>query len=124
MPDVTKWTPHHGTTLATFAAGGTYSNAIDLGGCSLVGLYSDDFPVAPGSITFRASFNPSGTGYPVQTSDGTPLKVFAFGSGTYYTMGGWPYETHGIQYLLLQIPAGGTTGAGGGTIVLVGDAMR
>src|SRR5512138_323965 len=116
---------HHGTILTTFTQTGTYSTTVDLSGCSLVALYSDNWPSAAGSLVLRSSWSPIGTGYPVQTSDGTPVKVLAFGSGTYYVVGEWPYETHGIQFLTLQVGTAGTAGiAGGGTIVLVGDAKK
>lgn len=118
----TEFQARLGTALATFAAGGTYSAQLQLNG-RLIGLYSDNFPVAPGSITFRASYTPAGTGYPVQTADGTVLKVLAFGSGTYYQMNTSPWTTQGLMFTTLQIPAGGTTGAGGGTIVLVTERV-
>ena len=109
-----------GTVLATFTQTGTYSTAIDLGGGWLVGCYSDNFPSAAGSLLFRSSWAPSGTGYPVQTVDGTVLKVLSFGSGTFYTLGHAPWNTAPLQYVTVQIGTAGTSGvAGGGTIVLV-----
>ena len=113
-----------GTVLATFTQTGTYSGtAIDLGGGWLVGCYSDNFPSAAGSLTFRASHAPTGTGWPVQTADGTALKVLAFGSGTFYSLGYAPWFTAPIQYVTVQIGTAGTAGvAAGGTIVLVTEA--
>lgn len=112
-----------GTVLATFTQTGTYSAAVDLGGGWLVGCYSDNFPSAAGSITFRSSFDPSGTGYPVQTGDGTALKVLSFGSGTFYTTGYAPFVTAPMQFIRLQIGTAGTAAvAAGGTIVLVTEA--
>ena len=109
-----------GTVLATFTEGGTYSNVVDLGGGWLVGCYSDNWPGAAGSITFRASWNASGTGYPVQTLDGTPLRILNSGSGTFNTLGHSPWNTAPLQYIIVQIAAGGTAGvAAGGTMVLV-----
>lgn len=113
-----------GTVLATFTQTGTYSGtAVDLGGGWLVGCYSDNYPAAAGSILFRSSYAPTGTGWPVQTLDGTVLKVLAFGSGTFYTFGHAPWITAPIQYVTLQIGTAGTAGvAAGGTIVLVTEA--
>lgn len=109
-----------GTVLATFTQGGTYSGMLDLGGGWLVGCYSDNYPAAVGSITFRASWSQSGTGHPVQTLDGTVLKVLAFGSGTFYSLGHAPWNTAPLQYVNVQVPAAGTPGvAAGGTIVLI-----
>lgn len=109
-----------GTVLATFTQTGTYSNAIDLGGGWLSGVYSDNFPSAAGSIVIRSSWNPSGTGYPVQTLDGTVLRVLSFGSGTFYSLGHAPWNTAPLNYVTLQIGTAGTTGvAAGGSIVLI-----
>lgn len=112
-----------GTVLATFGQTGTFSSAVDLGGGWLVGCYSDNWPSAAGSLTFRASWNPSGTGWPVQTTDGTALKVLSFGSGTFYSLGYAPFVTAPMQYIRVQIGTAGTAGAAaGGTIVLVTEA--
>lgn len=121
MPTASVFQNYNGTTLATFTQTGTYSNALDIGGGHLVGIYSDNWPTAAGSIVFRSSWNPTGTGWPVQTADGTALKVLSFGSGTFYTMHAEPNGmTHALQYLTLQIGTAGTSGAAaGGTIVLV-----
>lgn len=109
-----------GTTLATFTQTGTYSGMIDLGGGWLVGMFSSDFPSAAGSIVIRSSWDPSGTGVPVQTCDGTALKVLAFGSGTFYSLGHSPWITAPLNYVNLQIGTAGTAGvAAGGTIVLI-----
>lgn len=109
-----------GTALATFANTGTYSTTVDLGGGWLIGAYSDNFPSAAGSLSFRSSFSPSGTGYPIQSPDGTILKVLAFGSGTFYSLGAAPWNTAPLQYVTIQIGTAGTAGvAAGGTIVLV-----
>ena len=125
MATVDQFQIHHGTTVATFTQTGTYSTTVDMSGANIVALYSDNWPSAAGSLILRASWNPNGTGYPVQSSDGTPVKVLAFGSGTYYAIGEWPFETHGIQYLTLQVGTAGTAGvAAGGTIVLVGDSQH
>ena len=111
--------PRLGTAITTFTQTGTYSSQVQLNG-RLVGLYSDNFPSAAGSIDFRASYTPGGTGYKVQTPDGTVLKLSAFGSGTFYSIGNAPMYTQPIGYLGLQIGTAGTTGvAAGGTIVLV-----
>ncbi len=109
-----------GTVLATFSQSGTYSAPIDLGGGWLVGAYSDNWPGVAGSFTFRSSWNASGSGYPVQTLDGTILRILNNGSGTYNSLGHSPWITAPIQYLVLQVGTGGTAGiAGGGTVVLV-----
>lgn len=109
-----------GTVLATFTQTGTYSAPVDLGGGWLVGMYSDTWPSAAGSIVPRASWSPAGSGYPVQTADGTALKVLSFGSGTFYSLGHAPWNTAPIQYVTLQIGTAGTAGvAAGGTIVLI-----
>lgn len=109
-----------GTVLATFTQTGTFSSAVDLGGGWLVGAYSDNFPSAAGSLLFRSSWNPTGTGYPVQTLDGTVLRVLAFGSGTVYTLGHSPWITAPLQYITVQIGTAGTAGvAAGGTVVLI-----
>lgn len=109
-----------GTVLATFANTGTYSAAVDLGGGWLVGAYSDNWPGAAGSFTVRSSWNPTGTGYPVQTVDGTVLKILSSGSGTFNTLGHAPWNTAPLQYVTLQVGTGGTAGiAAGGTVVLI-----
>lgn len=109
-----------GTVLATFTQTGTYSAAVDLGGGWLVGCYSDNWPGAAGSFTLRASWSASGTGYPVQTLDGTALRILSTGSGTFNTMGHAPWITAPLQYVMLQVGTAGTAGiAGGGTVVLV-----
>ena len=109
-----------GTALATFTQTGTLSSAVDLGGGWLVGMYSDNWPTATGSFVIRSSWSPSGTGYPVQTVDGTILKVLNFGSGTFNTLGHAPWNTAGLQYVTLQCGTAGTAAiAAGGTIVLI-----
>lgn len=121
MATSTQFNTSRGTALATFTQTGTFSGtAIDLGGGWLVGMYSDNWPGAAGSITLRSSYAPTGTGLPVQTLDGTILKVLAFGSGTYYSLGHAPWNTAPLQWVTLQIGTAGTAGvAAGGTIVLV-----
>lgn len=109
--------PRLGTALAIFANSGTIAT-VQLNG-KLVGLYSDTYPAAAGSIDFRASYTPGGTGYRVQTPDGTVLKLAAFGSGTFYTLGNTPLFTQALGYIGLQVGTAGTPGAAGGTIVLV-----
>ena len=119
MPNDSDFQPRLGTALATFAQSGTFSNRILLSG-RLVGLYSDNYPVAAGSIDFYSSFNSSGTGYPMQTPDGTVLKLSAFGAGTVYSFGQTPQFTNPIGFLGLRVGTAGTaTGAAGGTIVLI-----
>ncbi len=109
-----------GTVLATFSNTGTYSNVVDLGGGWLVGAYSDNWPGVAGSFTVRASWNASGTGYPVQTVDGTFLRILNSGSGTFNSLGHAPWNTAPLQYVVLQVGTAGTAGiAGGGTFVLV-----
>lgn len=110
-----------GTALATFTQGGTYSNIVDLGGGWLVGMYSENWPGAPGSVFFRGvPWSQSGTGYQLQTLDGTVLKATSFGSGSFITMGHAPWITAPMQYCIVQVPASGTAGvAAGGTMVLV-----
>jgi len=113
-----EFAPRLGTALATFTQTGTYSNTVQLNG-RLVGLYSDNWPSA-GTFTFRSSFTPAGTGWPVQSWDGTAYRLSAFGSGTFYTIGGLPYTTQSLTYLVLQCGTPGTAGvAAGGTVVLV-----
>lgn len=113
--------PRLGTALATFTQTGTYSTQVQLNG-QLVGLYSDNWPSAAGSIDFRASWTPGGTGYKVQTPDGTVLKLAAFGSGTMYGIGNTPMFTNMLGYLTLHIGTAGTAGvAAGGTMVLITD---
>ena len=109
-----------GTALATFTQRGTYSAPVYLGGGWLVGMYSDNWPTAAGSVDFRSAWGGAGTGYLVQNLEGTVLKLSAFGSGTMYTMGYVPWLTAGLEYVILQIGTAGTAGvAAGGTIVLV-----
>lgn len=109
-----------GTTVVTFTQTGTYSTTVDLGGGWLVGMYSDNWPTATGSFTFRSSWTQSGTGHQVMTVDGTVLKALAFGSGTFYSLGHSPWNTAPIQYLTLQTGTAGTAAvAAGGTIVLI-----
>lgn len=118
MADDRDFQPRLGTALATFAASGTFSAQVQING-RMVGLYSDNYPAAAGSIDFRASWTPGGTGYKVQTPDGTVLKLSAFGSGTYYSIGNTPMFTQALGYIGLHIGTAGTAGVGGGTIVLV-----
>jgi hypothetical protein len=124
MPSSNQFQSTRGTVLATFTQTGSYSGtAIYLGGGWLVGMYSDNWPSAAGSITFRSSYAPTGTGWPVQTADGTALKVSSFGSGTFYTLGAAPFITAPMEYITLQIGTAGTAGAAaGGTIVLITEA--
>ncbi len=119
MAESNQFNVTRGTVLATFAQNGTYSAPVDLGGGWLVGAYSDNWPGVAGSFTLRSSWNASGTGYPVQTLDGTVLRILNSGSGTYNTLGHSPWITAPIQYLVLQVGTAGTAGAGGGTVVLV-----
>lgn len=119
MPDASQFQPTWGTALATFTQTGTYSAPIQLNR-QLVGLYSDNYPAAAGSIVIRASASPTGTGYPVQTSDGTVLKVLAVGSGTFYSFNTLNAPVPVLPFVVLQVGTAGTAGvAGGGTIVLV-----
>ena len=114
-----QFQPRLGTALATFTQTGTYSAQVQLSG-RLVALYSDNYPAAAGSIDFRASYTPGGTGYKVQTPDGTVLKLSAFGSGTFYSIGNTPMFTQPLGFVTLQVGTAGTTAAAaGGTIVLV-----
>lgn len=123
MGESSQFQSTRGTVLATFGQTGTFSSAVDLGGGWLVGCYSDNWPSAAGSLIFRASADPSGTGWPVQSWDGTALKVLSFGSGTFYSIGASPAVTAPMQYIRVQIGTAGTAGAaGGGTIVLVTEA--
>lgn len=120
MAESNQFQVSRGTVLATFTQTGTYSNMVDLGGGWLTGMYSNTWPSAAGSISLRASWNPAGTGEPIQTVDGTALKVLSFGSGTFYTLGHAPWNTAPINYVTLQIGTAGTAGvAGGGTIILI-----
>jgi len=109
-----------GTVLATFAQNGTYSAWVPLNG-RLVGLYSDAFPsAAAGSITFRANWSATGTGHPVQTNDGTVLRVLAWGSEQFVQFGDPRWPTSALGYVMLQLGTAGTaTAAAGGTIVLI-----
>ncbi len=108
-----------GTALAFFTNTGTYSAQVQLSG-RLVGLYSDNWPSAAGSIDFRNSYTPGGTGYKMQTPDGTVLKLSAFGSGTVYSIGNTPMFTQALAYTTLQIGTAGTAAiAAGGTMVLI-----
>lgn len=120
MANDSDFQPHLGTALTTFSQRGTYSAPVQVNG-QLVGLYSDNFPTAAGSIDFRTTWNPTGTGYLVQTPDGTVLKLSAFGSGTFYSFGNAPQYTRALGgFVTLQIGTAGTTGVvAGGTIVLV-----
>lgn len=120
MAVATDFQVTRGTTLATFTQTGTYSTTVDLGGGRLIGLYSDNFPSAAGSLVFRSSWSPTGTGYPMQTWDGTISKVLAFGSGTFYALNTVPWNSAPLNYVTLQIGTAGTAAvAAGGTIVLI-----
>lgn len=119
MPADNEFQSTRGTALVTFGQTGTYSAPAQLNGW-LVGCYSDNWPSAAGSLILRAGWSAAGAGYPVQTLDGTALRVLSFGSGTFYTLGHAPWHTVPIQYLTIQIGTAGTAGvAAGGTIVLV-----
>lgn len=111
--------PRLGTALATFTQRGTFSGLTQVSG-RLVGFYSDNYPAAAGSIDFYAAYTPNGTGYPVQTWDGTVMKIAAFGSGTFYSIGASPMLTQALGYVGLRVGTAGTAGVSqGGTIVLV-----
>ena len=111
--------PRLGTALATFAPNGTFSGLTQING-RLVGLYSPNYPAAAGSIDFYSAYQPTGTGYPVQTYDGTVLKLPGFGSGTFYSIGNTPMFTQALGYIGLKVGTAGTAGvAAGGTIVLI-----
>jgi hypothetical protein len=125
MPNDNVFQPAWGTALATFTQTGTYSSIVQLSR-PIIGLYSDNFPSAAGSIILRASASPTGTGWPIQTAspvpagDGTVLKVLAFGSGTFYALNTVITPAPLLPFLVLQIGTAGTTAvAAGGTIVLV-----
>lgn len=110
--------PRLGTALATFTNTGTYSQVVYLNG-RLIGMYSDTWPSTAGSVDIRTSWNASGTGYKVQTPDGTVLKLPAFAAGTMYSFGQTPNFTNTLGFTILQVGTAGTAGAAGGTIVLV-----
>lgn len=125
MPADNQFQPGWGTAHATFTQTGTFSAVIPLSK-RVIGLYSDNWPSAAGSIVFRTSANPGGTGWPVQSAspiaagDGTVLKTLAFGSGTYYSLNAVVTPLPFLPYLVLQIGTAGTAAvAAGGTIVLV-----
>lgn len=119
MPNESQFQPLWGTALATFTQTGTYSSVVQLNR-RIVGLYSDNYPAAAGSVVFRASASPTGTGWPVQTSDGTVLKALAVGSGTFYSFNTLNAPVPLLPYVVLQIDTAGTAGvAAGGTFVLV-----
>jgi hypothetical protein len=118
----TDFQNRRGTVAVTFTQTGTYSTVADMGGMDLVGVYSPAYPAAAGSLTFRASFDPAGTGYPVYTEASVLARVNPFGSGTFYsfTPGSVPVSA---PFLIVQVGTAGTTAvAGGGTIILVGRA--
>ena len=123
MPLDSEFQTNYGTALATFAQSGTYSDWVQLNG-RLAALYADAFPsAAVGSITFRGAWGASGTGHPVQTNDGTVLRVLAWGSAQFVTFGEPRWPTTGLGYVRLQLGTAGTaTAAGGGTIVLITEA--
>ena len=119
MANDNEFQPRLGTALATFTQRGTFSTMVQING-RFVGLYSDNYPAAAGSIDFYSGFSPSGTGYPVQTPDGTVLKLSAFGSGTVYSFGNSPMFTSALGYVGMRVGTAGTTGiVAGGTIVLI-----
>lgn len=119
MPNDNQFQPQWGTVLATFTQTGTYSSIVPLSK-KIHAVYSDNFPSAAGSIVWRASASPTGTGWPIQTGDGTALKTLAFGSGTYYSFNALNSPVPFIPYAVLQIGTAGTAAvAAGGTIVIV-----
>lgn len=122
MPTPNQFQTRRGTVLATFTQGGTYSAPVDMGGLNLVGLYSDNWPSAAGSLTFRSTFDAAGTGWPILNEGGVPYRVSAFGSGSFVQF--QPGSAIiAAQYLTVQVQANGTAGiAAGGTIVLIGAA--
>ena len=119
MPRDGEFQPQWGTALATFGQSGTFSAPVALSR-RIVGIYSDDYPAAAGSIVYRASASPNGSFWPVQTGDGTILKTLAFGSGTYYSFNSLNAPVPFMPYVVLQIGTAGTApAAAGGTMVLV-----
>lgn len=121
MATPSQFQERRGTVAVTFTQTGTYSSTANMGGMRLMGMYSNDFPAAAGSVTFRSDWSPTGSGLPVMTELGVPYRMTAFGSGTFYSF------TPGTviaaaQYLTLQVGTAGTAGiSAGGTIVLVGE---
>jgi hypothetical protein len=123
MSTPSEFQSRRGTVLATFATNGTYSAPVDMGGLNLVGLYSDNWPSAAGSLTFRSTFDPLGTGWPILNEGGAPYRVSAFGSGSFVQFQPGSAIV-AAQYLTVQVGTAGTAGvAAGGTIVLIGAAQ-
>lgn len=121
MPTFAEFQSRRGTALATFAETGTYSSVVAMGGMRLVGVYSPNYPAAAGSLTFRASMDASGSGYPVHSEASVVYRVNPFGSGTYYAITAG--SALAVPYLVVQVGTAGTPAvAAGGTIVLVGEA--
>lgn len=120
MAGVHEYQPQWGTALATFPVNGTYSRVVDMGGLALRGLYvAGAFGSAAGSVTFRASADPAGTGFPVHSEAGVLYRVAPLALGTYYqiTIGSVVHA----PYLVMEVGTAGTAGhAAGGTVVLVG----
>lgn len=122
MPAPSDFQRIGGTVAATFTQTGTYSSLVDLGGLALVGVYSTSYPAAAGSLTFRASWEASGTGLPIASEAGASYRVNPFGSGTFYALQSGSV-LRGAQFLIVQVGTAGTPGvAAGGTIILVGGA--
>jgi hypothetical protein len=120
MPSLNEFQSAYGTILATFPVNGTYSAAIETRGMGIAGMYVvGAFGSNAGSATFRASADPSGTGFPVYSEASVLYRINPFATGTYYQI------TAGsairAPYLRLEVGTGGTAGhAAGGTVVLVG----
>jgi hypothetical protein len=120
MPHLNEFQNAYGTVLATIALNGTYSSVVETRGMAVIGLYAAGaIGSNAGSVTFRASAHPTGTGFPVHTEAGALYRVNPFAVGTYYQVTGGSLVF--APYLIVQTQADGTPGhAAGGTIVLVG----
>lgn len=121
MGNTTDFQSSYGTALVTFATHGTYSSMVDIRGGHISSIYAVSWAGSnTGSIAFRASHSPVGTGFPVHTFNGTIFRIPVFAAGTFYMMESSPFETPALPFVILQVGTAGTMGhAAGGTIVLV-----
>jgi len=114
MNDVAEFTPSLGSTVATFAANGTFSAPVDLNGQRLVAAAAPDWPGASGTFVLHGQLTASGTGAPLHSGVTGPIRG-TLGPGLWCELG----DVRGVPLVRLVIGTAGTCpGPGGGSVAL------